>query len=91
MGETKRTLNIRAEEHITANKSASKKSHTAEHCWKYNHDFNWEHKNILDFEKNWKTRTIDVISNLLNVSRASNFVKLFYFMCHAVKALQELQ
>ena len=58
VGETKRTLNIRAEEHITANKSASKKSHTAEHCWKYSHDFNWEHKNILDFEKNWKTRTI---------------------------------
>ena len=58
MGETKRTLNIRAEEHITAIKSASKKSHTAEHCWKYNHDFDWKHKKVLDFEKNWKTRTI---------------------------------
>ena len=58
MGETKRTLNIRAEEHITAIKSASKESHTAEHCWKYNHDFDWEHKKVLDFEKNWKTRTI---------------------------------
>ena len=56
--ETKRTLNIRAEGHITAIKSASKRSHTAEHCWKYNHDFDWEHKKILDFEKNWKTRTI---------------------------------
>ena len=32
VGETKRTLNIRAEEHITAIKSPSKKSHTAEHC-----------------------------------------------------------
>ena len=58
MGETKRTLNIRAEEHITAIKSANEKSHTAEHCWKYNHDFDWEHKKVLDFEKNWKTRTI---------------------------------
>ena len=58
MGETKRTLNIRAEEHITAIKSASKKSHTAEHCWKYNHDFDWKRKKVLDFEKNWKTRTI---------------------------------
>ena len=58
MGETKRTLNIRAEGHITAIKSASKRSHTAEHCWKCNHDFDWEHKKILDFEKNWKTRTI---------------------------------
>ena len=42
VGETKRSLNIRAEEHITAIKSASKRSHTAEHCWKYNHDFDWE-------------------------------------------------
>ena len=58
VGETKRTLNIRAEEHITAIKSASKKSHTAEHCWKYNHDFDWKHKKVLDFEKNWKTRII---------------------------------
>ena len=49
---------MRAEEHITAIKSASKKSHTAEHCWKYNHDFDWKHKKVLDFEKNWKTRTI---------------------------------
>ena len=55
MGETKRTLNIRAEEHITTIKSASKKSHTAEHWWKYNHDLDWEHKKVLDFEKNWKT------------------------------------
>ena len=58
MRETKRTLIIRAEEHITAIKSASKRSHIAEHCWKYSHDFDWEHKKVLDFEKNWKTRTI---------------------------------
>ena len=34
------------------------RSHTAEHCWKYNPAFDWEHKKVLDFEKNWKTRTI---------------------------------
>ena len=53
VGEIKRTLNIRAEEHITAVKSASKKGHTAEHCWKYNHDFDWKHKKVLNIEKNW--------------------------------------
>ena len=58
VGETKPTLNIRAKEHITAMKSASKRSHTAEHCWKYNNDFDWERKKVLDFEKNWKTRII---------------------------------
>ena len=58
VGETKQTLNIRAEEHITAIKPASKRGHTAEHCWIHNHDFDWEHEKVLDFEKNWKTRTI---------------------------------
>ena len=59
MGETKRILNIRGEEHITGIKSASKRSHTAEHCWTYIHNFEWEHKKVLNFEKNWKTRTIE--------------------------------
>ena len=58
VGETKRTLNIRAEEHITAIKSTSKRSNAAEQYWKYNHDFDWEHKKVLDLEKNWKIRTI---------------------------------
>ena len=58
VGETKRTLNIRTNEHISAVKSASQRSHTAEHCWKYNHDFDWNNKRVLDFEKNWKTRII---------------------------------
>ena len=53
MGETRQTLNIRTEEHITAIKSASTRSHTAEHCWKDN-----QHKKVLGFEKNWKTTTI---------------------------------
>ena len=54
MGETKRTLNIRAEEHITAIESASKGNHTAEHCWKYNHDFDWEHKRYWTLRKTGK-------------------------------------
>ena len=58
VGETKRTLNIRTNEQISAVKSASQRSHTAEHCWKYNHDFDWNNKRVLDFEKNWKTRII---------------------------------
>ena len=58
VGETKRTLNIRAEEHITTIKSASKRSHTAEHHWTHNRDIDWEYKKVLDLEKNWKTGTI---------------------------------
>ena len=70
MGETKRTLNIRAEEHITAIKSASKKSHTAEHCWKYNHDFDWEYMKVLDVEKKLENKTHQRV-NLLRRKRAS--------------------
>ena len=49
---------MRTNEHISAIKSASQRSHTAEHCWKYNHDSDWNNKRVLDFEMNWKTRII---------------------------------
>ena len=63
VGESKRTLSVRTNEHISAIKSASQRSHTytytsAEHYWKYNHDFDWNNKRVLDFEKNWKTKII---------------------------------
>ena len=58
IGETKRTLNIRTNWHISAVKSAGQRSHTAEHCWKYKHDFDWNNKRALDFKKDWKTRII---------------------------------
>ena len=29
-----------------------KRSHTAEHCWKYNDDFDWEHEKVLK-EESW--------------------------------------
>ena len=70
VGETKRTLNIRAEEQITVIKSASKRSHTAEHCWKYNHDFDWEHKKVLDFEKKLENKNHQG-GNLLRRTRVS--------------------
>ena len=46
MVETKRTLNIRAEEHILQSTAGNTIM-----------TFDWEHKKILDSEKNWKTRT----------------------------------
>ena len=58
VGEIKRTLNIKTNKHMSAVKSASQKSHTVEHCCKYNYDFDWNKKRVLDFEKNWKTGII---------------------------------
>ena len=93
MGETKRTLNIRAEEHITAIKSASKRSHTAEHCWKYNHDFDWEHKKVLDFEKNWRQYTQKKTS-IISMEYPSNyqiFGNQYYEKAKQRKQLPKLQ
>ena len=58
MGETKRTLNIRAEEHITAIKPASKGVTLQRTAGNTIMTLTGEHKKVLDFEKNWKTRTI---------------------------------
>ena len=97
VGETKRTLNIRAEQHITTIKSASKRSHTAEHCWKYNHDFHWEHKKVLDVEKNWKTRTIKEAqkkTSIISMEYPSNyqiFANQYFKKAKQRKQLPKLQ
>ena len=40
---------------------------TADHCWKYNHDFNWENKKIMDYEANTTTRkSKEIIYSLSN-------------------------
>ena len=70
VGETKRTLNVRAEEHITAIKSASKRSHTAEHCWKYNHDFDWEH--ICSMSKTCTSTFSTHGSHVINMQKLLN-------------------
>ena len=58
MGETKPTLNIRAQEHVTASILQVKGEDAEEHCWRCNQDFDWEHKKVHNFEKKLKTRTI---------------------------------
>ena len=42
---------------------------SANHCWKYNHDFHWENKKIMDYETNTTTRKIkETIHSLSNNS-----------------------
>ena len=58
-GESKRTLAERTKEYITAVRAADTgRYETADHCWKYNHDFDWENKKIMDSEANTTTGTI---------------------------------
>ena len=53
---SKRTLADRTKEHTRAVRAAdTRRYETADHYWKYNHDFNWENKEILDYEANTTT------------------------------------
>ena len=74
MGETKRTLNIRAEEHITAIKSASERSHTEKHCWKYNHDFDWENEKYWTLKKTGKQEP----SRRQSTQKKTNIISIEY-------------
>ena len=67
-GESKRTLAERTKEHIRAVRAAgTRRYETADHCWKYNHDFDWENKKIMDYKANTTTRKIkETIHSLCN-------------------------
>ena len=59
-GESKRRLVKRTKEHIRAVTAAeARRYETADHCWKYNHSFDWENKKIMDCEANTTTRKIN--------------------------------
>ena len=64
------TLAERTKEHTTAVRAAdTRRYETADHCWKYKHDFDWENKKIMDYEANTTTRKIkETIHSLSNNS-----------------------
>ena len=67
-GESKRTLAERTKEHTRAVRAADTgRYETANYCWKYNHDFDWENKKVMDYEANTTTRKIrETIHSLSN-------------------------
>ena len=67
-GESKQTLAERTKEHTRAVRAADTRSYeTADHCWKYDHDFDWENKKIMDYEAKTTTRKIkETIHSLSN-------------------------
>ena len=49
----------RTKDHTRAVRAADTRIYeTADHCWKCNHDFDWENKKIMDYETNTTTRKI---------------------------------
>ena len=67
-GESKRTIAEGTKEHTRAVRAAdTRRYETADHCWKYNHDFDWENKKIMDYETNTTTRKIkETVHSLSN-------------------------
>ena len=59
IGETKRTLLQRVQEHKRAVRNAdTEKNEIADHSWTKDHQFNWNEKKIIDQEKAWIARKI---------------------------------
>ena len=59
IGEPKRAYRTRIGEHISAVQKADTKLYeTADHCWKFNHDFKWTENMTLGYELNTTTRKI---------------------------------
>ena len=66
-GESKRTVPERTKEHTRAVRAANTRRYeTADHCWKYNHDFDWENKKIMNYEANKTTWKIKETSHSLS-------------------------
>ena len=67
-GESKRTIAQRTKGHTRAVRAAdTRRYETVDHCWKYNHDFDWENKKIMDYETNTTTKKIkETIHSLSN-------------------------
>ena len=49
----------------------------ADHCWKYNHDFDWENKKIMDYEANTTRRKIkETVHSLSNNNHINGISEL---------------
>ena len=75
-GESKRTIPERTKEHTRAVRAVdTTRFETADHCWKYNHDFDWENKKIIDYETNTTTRkTKETIHSLSNDNHINGYI-----------------
>ena len=94
-GESKRTLAERTKEHTRAVRAADTgRYETADHCWKYNHDLDWENKKIMDYEANTTTRkikeTIHSLSNNNHINGISDRLPHIRFLALKLKGGSEV-
>ena len=94
-GESKRTIAQRNKEHTRAVRAAdTRRYETADHCWKYNHDFDWENKKIMVYETNTTTRkikeTIDSLNNNNYINGISYRLPHIWFPAVKLKGASEV-
>ena len=94
-GELTRTIAERTKEHTRAVRAAdTRRYETADHCWKYNHDFDWENKKIIDYETNTTTRkikeTIPSLSNDNHMNGISYRLPHIWFLALKLKGGSEV-
>ena len=71
-GESKGTIALRTKEYTRAVRAAdTRRYETADHCWKYNHDLDWENKKIIDYETNTTRKIKETIHSLSNNNHIS--------------------
>ena len=59
IGESKRSFKQRSSEHMRAVRNRDiEKNEIADHCWKENHQMNWDNKKVIDRERNMYARKI---------------------------------
>ena len=81
--------------HTRAESAAdTRRYETANHCWKYNHDFDWENKKIMDYETNTTARkikeTIHSFSNNNHINRISHRLPPILFPALKLKGESEV-
>src|ERR1700739_4330878 len=70
VGQTKRQLKTRLNEHIkNSNSNSTKHTVITEHALQYNHTFDWQNKKILDCETNYYKR---LISEMIHIKLQTN-------------------
>ena len=93
--ESKRTIAERTKEHTRAVIAADTRRYkTADHFWKYKHDFDWENKKIMDYETNTTTRrikeTIHLLSNNNHINGISYRLPHIWFPALKLKGISDV-
>jgi len=74
VGQIKRHLKTRLKEHVKNTEMyPSKHSVIAEHIHKFNHEFDWDNTQILDFETNYNKR---LISEMIYIKEQKKSINL---------------